>query len=185
MSRWSVQVSAWLALGLGLACASACRHPVDPAVLPAPVDGPAAVEAEEPVALLEPGDRWSADGVCLVLPRSWRGSVPAEGLGTLHHEQTGVSVTVRSYDPDEPPDAEREGFTLTFEDQSAYRKIALFEDGGTRTWTSNAPGGPTLQAWFGRVGGRCIELEVQLPFGKAIEGTRAVEGLLAALSTTC
>ena len=175
-----------LALAAAIVFAMGCHRSVGSL---APVEPTVAVqEVRAPEALdeLAAGDRWSGHGICLVVPPAWTGRVDAAGaLGTLHHDASGVSVSVRTFEASTPPAASREGYTLTFEDESAYRKIPVFEDGGTRTWTSNAPGGPTLKAWFGTVGGRCIQLEVLLPFGKAIEGTRAVEDLLTAISTTC
>jgi len=135
--------------------------------------------------VIETGARWSGGGLCLDIPADWDARGSGNGvLGTLRHEPSGVDITVVEY-VDEEPLNERSGYKLEFEDQSAYRTISLFHDGGTRTWTSNEPDGPTLKEWFGTVGSHRVHLEVVLPFGRVIQGTRAVETLFAALKTTC
>jgi hypothetical protein len=173
------------ALALAL-LGAACHRTVGPA---GPTEAPVLlVEApeDERAGGLQSGDLWSGGGLCLVLPEAWSGGVPEGGAqATLHHTPSGVTVSVFVLEGREPTDVLRPGYTLTFEDNSAYRKLAVFEDGGTRTWTSDAPGGPTLKAWYGTVATQCFMLEFLLPFGRAIEGTHAVEELLTAISTSC
>jgi hypothetical protein len=173
------------ALALVLCC-GACHRTVGPsgpseAVVPTEV---IAVDAEAP--LLESGDLWSGGGLCLVLPEAWSEAPKEDGAqAILWHTPSAVTVSVFVLEGQQPSNEARSGFTLTFEDDSAYRKLDVFEKGGTRTWTSDAPSGPTLKEWYGTVEDQCILLAFLLPFGRAIEGTHAVEELLAALSTAC
>ncbi len=170
---------------LALLLVVACQH--RPAVSPDVQQQPAATSGgASGREVIAPGDRWTGGGLCLDVPRDWDALGRGDGvLGTLHHAESGVDVFVLEYDVSEPPIQDRDGFTLEFEDQSAYRSVPALSAGGTRTWTSEEPDGPTLKEWYGTVGNQRIHLEVVLPFGRAIEGTRVVEVLLASLKTTC
>jgi hypothetical protein len=158
---------------------------------PAPELDIPSVEAE-PIAdlghreVIPAGSRWSGGGLCLDIPADWDVLGAGDGvLGTLSHRASGVDITIIEYRQSDRLVRERDGFSLQFEDESAYRTIEVLSAGGTRTWTSTEPGGPTLKEWYGTVGNRRIHLEIVLPFGKIIQGTRAVEQLFAGLKMTC
>ena len=161
-----------------------CRKPV-----PAEVqvnDGIVESPVDVGRAVIPSGGRWSGGGLCLDVPSDWDVRGSGNGvLGSLRHAKSGVEITVIEYGPSSESQRERVGFTLDFEDESAYRALPMLRDGGTRTWTSDAPGGPILKEWFGTIGTHRVHLEVLLPFGGSIRGTRAAEALLSGLLTIC
>jgi len=124
--------------------------------------------------------RWVADDrtVCLEIPEGWSGfQNDGDALLTLHHE-SGVSASVaRGGSP-----SARSGFVKVFEDAGTYRVIPLLFPAATATWASEAPGGPTIQEWIGRLdSGEPVRVEVQYPHGGAVWGRQLADALLTGL----
>jgi hypothetical protein len=74
---------------------------------------------------------------------------------------------------------------VVFEDDGQYRTVPLLAPyAATKTWQSDDPLGPILQAWYGSIDHLAIEIAVSLPRGRATEGRAAVDPLLQSICWT-
>ena len=157
---------------------------------------PAAPEVVAPLPPVEPteearasvvGPRYWTEpgGLCLEIPEGWSGTTgPPPDVLDLTQADTGFGLQIRTWDPgtELPP---RQGFTVAFEDPGGFRTVPLLAPGAsTRTWQSDAPTGPTIQAWYGEVNGRSVEVAATFPLGRLTEGREVVDPLLRGVCTT-
>lgn len=143
----------------------------------------------EPVQQRQPieGPRYWTEpsGLCLEIPDGWSGTTgPPPLVLELVQKETGVGLLVRTWPAQEPMPA-HEGYQLVFEDDGQYRSVPLLAPyAASKTWQSDDPLGPTLQAWYGSIDHLAIEVAVTYPLGKATEGRSVVDPLLQGLCWT-
>jgi hypothetical protein len=167
-------MSLWLGLWLGCPRQAPAPEParrpdnVEPSAQREPIEGP---------------HYWTEpSGLCLEIPDGWAGTVgPPPLVLELAQRDTGFGLMIRTWPAHEPmPD--REGFWLSFEDDGQYRTVPLLAPhAATKTWQSEDPLGPTVQAWYGSIDHLAIEIAVSYPMGRATEGRSVVDPLLQAI----
>lgn len=164
----------WVGFAVG------CRPPAPPPVVaPAPA-GPA---EEVRASVVGPVTWTESGGLSLDVPYGWSGTAGSPPvLLDLIQAETGFGLQIRAWlvGEEAPP---RLGYAVLFEDVGAYRTVPVFDGvGGTRTW--QADDGRTIQAWYGDLGNRTVEVALLFPLGRATEGRAATEVLLRSLRSS-
>lgn len=142
--------------------------------------------AEEVRAVVVGPRYWTeAGGICLEIPQGWSGTTgPPPDVLRLAQDGTGIGFEIRTWTPgaDVPP---REGFVVSFEDSGGFRTVPILAPGAsTRTWQSDDPEAPTIQAWYGELNGSSVEIAGSFPPGRLTEGREVVDPLLRGVCTT-
>jgi hypothetical protein len=165
---------------LVLACRGSHRDTVVPDVRPPAPEA----EAEARASVVGPRYWTEPGGLCLEIPEGWSGTTgPPPEVLALTQSGTGFGLEIRTWAAGDalPP---REGFRISFEDPGGFRTVPLLAPGAaTRTWESDDPTGPTIQAWYGELNGRSVEVAASFPLGRITEGREVVDPLLRGVCT--
>jgi hypothetical protein len=122
--------------------------------------------------------------LCLEVPAGWSGtSGPPPLLLQITQPESGFGLELSTWTSEPLPP--RQGFSLLFDDQSAYRSIPIFPDGAlVQSWLADDPTGPMIQTWSGPVGDRMLEVAASYPLGRTTEGELVIQPLIEAICTT-
>ena len=101
-----------------------------------------------------------AEGVALTVPPGWTADDRAPSVVTVVDPDTGAILSVYL---DDPLPAARDGMLRVFADADRYRSVALVAGGGSETWVSRDPAGPTVVVWHGAPTGRSVRVELTAP----------------------
>lgn len=121
-------------------------------------------------------DVW-ARGVAVPLPPGWIAEEEPPAVVAITDPDTGAVLRVLL---DQPLPAAREGLLRTFADEDRYRRVPLVAGGGTETWISRDPAGPTTLVWYGTAEGRAVRFELEAPEHALYAALERFQPLLAA-----
>ncbi len=167
-----------LAIAVALVLLGGCRKKAPEAGESLVIDRQEEVQQARP-EVIGPIRWWDKTGLCLEIPEGWSGAGrgPNGTLLTLERAESGVRFGI--YEASFKP--ERTDLVRVFQDQGTYRDIPALGDTGVETWTSDVPGGPSMQVWLAEVRGVPIRVEARYPFGHGFTGMAETESLLRAL----
>lgn len=144
---------------VALALLLACRHGHRDAPTDAPA-GSAPPRAERPQLTRLVGPAVWAEGVALTVPSGWVAEARPPATVALDDPETGATLAVFL---DAPLPAERAGMLRVFADEDRYRSVPVVTGGGSETWISRDPTGPTVVVWHGAPTGRPVRVELTAP----------------------
>jgi hypothetical protein len=152
----------------------ACAHRAAP---PSPAENEVQTPLVHEVPRTVGPARWSK-GVIASVPAGWYAEAGPPATVTITDPLTLASVAI--YLDSDLPDT-RPGMLRLFADEDTWRRVPLLYPGGSETWLSRDPAGPTVLVWYSNVEGHAIHVDLSSPPNELVHALERFQPVLDGL----